>query len=63
MAAVLAEGDTLLENCAREPEVVDLAALLVAMGANIQGAGTPTIQVKGVKQAAWREAPHQSRPD
>ncbi|MGD0480456.1 MAG: UDP-N-acetylglucosamine 1-carboxyvinyltransferase [Terracidiphilus sp.] len=48
MAAVLAEGDTLLENCAREPEVVDLAALLTAMGAKIQGAGTSTIRVCGV---------------
>src|SRR5580692_9775996 len=48
MAAVLAEGDTLMENCAREPEVIDLAALLVAMGANIQGAGTSTIRVQGV---------------
>ena len=48
MAAVLAEGDTLLENCAREPEVVDLAALLTAMGAKIQGAGTSTIRVRGV---------------
>jgi UDP-N-acetylglucosamine 1-carboxyvinyltransferase len=48
MAAVLAEGDTLLENCAREPEVVDLAALLIAMGAMIQGAGTATIRVRGV---------------
>src|SRR5580700_4840380 len=47
MAAVLAEGDTLLENCAREPEVVDLAALLTAMGAEIQGAGTSTINVHG----------------
>jgi UDP-N-acetylglucosamine 1-carboxyvinyltransferase len=48
MAAVLAEGDTLLENCAREPEVVDLAALLTAMGAMIQGAGTSTIRMRGV---------------
>jgi len=48
MAAVLAEGETLLENCAREPEVVDLAALLIAMGAQIQGAGTSTIRVCGV---------------
>jgi UDP-N-acetylglucosamine 1-carboxyvinyltransferase len=47
MAAVLAEGETLMENCAREPEVADLAALLTAMGANIQGAGTPTIRVRG----------------
>jgi UDP-N-acetylglucosamine 1-carboxyvinyltransferase len=48
MAAVLAEGDTLMENCAREPEVVDLAALLTAMGAQIEGAGTATIRVHGV---------------
>jgi UDP-N-acetylglucosamine 1-carboxyvinyltransferase len=48
MAAVLAEGDTLMENCAREPEVVDLAALLIAMGAQIEGAGTATIRVHGV---------------
>jgi UDP-N-acetylglucosamine 1-carboxyvinyltransferase len=48
MAAVLAEGETLMENCAREPEVCDLAALLVAMGARIEGAGTSTIRVQGV---------------
>jgi UDP-N-acetylglucosamine 1-carboxyvinyltransferase len=48
MAAVLAEGNTLMENCAREPEVVDLAALLAAMGAQIEGAGTSTIRVHGV---------------
>jgi UDP-N-acetylglucosamine 1-carboxyvinyltransferase len=48
MAAVLAEGETLMENCAREPEVADLAALLTAMGAKIEGAGTTTIRVKGV---------------
>jgi UDP-N-acetylglucosamine 1-carboxyvinyltransferase len=48
MAAVLAEGDTVMENCAREPEVSDLAALLNAMGAKIEGAGTPTIRVHGV---------------
>jgi UDP-N-acetylglucosamine 1-carboxyvinyltransferase len=48
MAAVLAEGETLMENCAREPEVADLAALLTAMGAKIEGACTPTIRVQGV---------------
>jgi UDP-N-acetylglucosamine 1-carboxyvinyltransferase len=48
MAAVLAEGETLMENCAREPEVVDLAALLNLMGAKIEGAGTSTIRVHGV---------------
>ena len=60
MAAVLAEGDTLLENCAREPEVVDLAALLTAMGAKIQGAGTSTIRVRGVTKlhgARYRISP------
>ncbi|CAK0757228.1 UDP-N-acetylglucosamine 1-carboxyvinyltransferase [Gammaproteobacteria bacterium] len=48
MAAVLAEGETLIENAAREPEVVDLAQCLMAMGAHIQGAGTDTIRVEGV---------------
>ena len=48
MAAVLAEGETLMENCAREPEVVDLAALLTAMGAKIEGAGTSAMRVQGV---------------
>ena len=48
MAAVLADGETLFENCAREPEVVDLSALLCAMGAHIEGAGTSTIRVRGV---------------
>jgi UDP-N-acetylglucosamine 1-carboxyvinyltransferase len=48
MAAVLADGETVMENCAREPEVADLAALLIAMGAKIEGAGTPCIRVRGV---------------
>ena len=48
MAAVMAEGESLMENCAREPEVTDLAALLTAMGAKIEGAGTSTIRVTGV---------------
>ena len=48
MAAVLADGETVMENCAREPEVSDLAALLIAMGAKIEGAGTSTIRVQGV---------------
>jgi UDP-N-acetylglucosamine 1-carboxyvinyltransferase len=50
MAACLAEGTTVMENCAREPEVTDLAALLTAMGARIEGAGTSTIEVKGVSR-------------
>ncbi len=48
MAAVLAQGETVLENAAREPEVVDLAEMLVAMGARIEGAGTSTIRIQGV---------------
>ena len=48
MAAVLAEGETVLENAAREPEVTDLANFLIGMGANIEGAGTGTITVQGV---------------
>lgn len=48
MAAVLAEGQTVLENAAREPEIVDLANCLNAMGADVQGAGTDTIVINGV---------------
>ena len=48
MAATLADGETVFENCAREPEIADLAALLTAMGAKIEGAGTSTIKVRGV---------------
>jgi len=48
MAAALAEGETVMENCAREPEVADLAALLTEMGARIEGAGTATIRIQGV---------------
>jgi len=48
MAAVLAEGETIIENAAREPEVVDLANCLVAMGAQITGAGTDRIRIRGV---------------
>jgi UDP-N-acetylglucosamine 1-carboxyvinyltransferase len=47
MAATLAEGETLIENAAREPEVVDLARLLSAMGAQIEGAGTDCIRIQG----------------
>jgi UDP-N-acetylglucosamine 1-carboxyvinyltransferase len=61
MAAVLAEGETLLHNAACEPEVADLAALLSAMGARVQGAGTPTIRIEGV--AALGGATHSVLPD
>ncbi|MBU3694692.1 MAG: UDP-N-acetylglucosamine 1-carboxyvinyltransferase [Rhodocyclaceae bacterium] len=50
MAATLADGTTVLENAAREPEVVDLADCLIAMGARIVGAGTDTITVEGVER-------------
>ncbi|MAM59469.1 MAG: UDP-N-acetylglucosamine 1-carboxyvinyltransferase [Salinicola sp.] len=50
MAATLAEGTTVLENAAREPEVVDLAECLIAMGADIRGQGTDTITVEGVER-------------
>jgi UDP-N-acetylglucosamine 1-carboxyvinyltransferase len=50
MAATLAEGETIIENAAREPEVVDLADFLIAMGAKIRGAGTDTIVIEGVER-------------
>ena len=50
MAATLAEGQTVMQNCAREPEVADLADLLSKMGAKIEGAGTGTIRVRGVNK-------------
>src|SRR2546429_8815177 len=61
MAATLAEGETILQNCAREPEVADLANLLNKMGAKIEGAGTPTIRVKGVSKL--HGARHRIIPD
>lgn len=50
MAATLAEGETVIRNAAQEPEVVDLAGLLKVMGARIDGAGSPTIKISGVKE-------------
>src|SRR5579864_2650741 len=61
MAATLADGESVFENCAREPEVTDLAALLTAMGAKIEGAGTGTIRVQGV--AKLHGARHRINPD
>jgi UDP-N-acetylglucosamine 1-carboxyvinyltransferase len=61
MAATLAEGETVLQNCAREPEVADLADLLNKMGARIEGAGTPTIRVRGVEKL--HSAKHRIIPD
>jgi UDP-N-acetylglucosamine 1-carboxyvinyltransferase len=50
MAACLADGETVIENAAREPEVVDLAQCLIAMGAQISGAGTDVIRIRGVEK-------------
>src|SRR5271168_737123 len=61
MAATLAEGETVLQNAACEPEVADLADLLNKMGAKIEGAGTPTIRVKGVSKL--KGAKHRIIPD
>jgi UDP-N-acetylglucosamine 1-carboxyvinyltransferase len=61
MAACLAEGTTVIENAAREPEVVDLAHCLKAMGANIEGAGSDTITIEGVSALAGAE--HRIMPD
>ena len=61
MAATLAEGETVLENAAREPEVVDLARCLRAMGAKIEGEGTTTIRIQGVKNL--HAATHRILPD
>jgi UDP-N-acetylglucosamine 1-carboxyvinyltransferase len=61
MAAVLAKGETLLRNAAREPEVVDLAELLIKMGAKIEGAGTSIIRIQGVDRLHGAE--HTIIPD
>lgn len=61
MAACLAEGTTVIENAAREPEIVDLAAFLVKRGARIAGAGTDLITIEGVKEL--RGADHEVIPD
>jgi UDP-N-acetylglucosamine 1-carboxyvinyltransferase len=61
MAACLAEGETVITNAAREPEIADLADLLIKMGARIQGAGGSTIRVEGV--GSLRGAEHVTIPD
>src|SRR5262249_43020899 len=61
MAATLARGTTVLENCAREPEVEDLARLLIAMGAHIEGAGEERITIEGVDRLGG--ADHVILPD
>ncbi len=61
MAATLADGETVIENAAREPEVVDLAQCLIAMGAKISGAGSSVIRIQGVE--ALHAAQHRILPD
>ncbi|CAG0985997.1 UDP-N-acetylglucosamine 1-carboxyvinyltransferase [Rhodocyclaceae bacterium] len=61
MAACLADGETVIENAAREPEVVDLANCLIAMGARISGAGTDVIRIQGVE--SLRGTTHRIMPD
>jgi UDP-N-acetylglucosamine 1-carboxyvinyltransferase len=61
MAACLADGETVIENAAREPEVVDLAQCLVSMGARISGAGTDVIRIQGVERL--HGATHRIMPD
>ena len=61
MAACLADGETVIENAAREPEVVDLANCLIAMGARIAGAGTDVIRIQGVERL--HGATHRIMPD
>ncbi|ATE58689.1 UDP-N-acetylglucosamine 1-carboxyvinyltransferase [Thauera sinica] len=61
MAACLADGETVIENAAREPEVVDLANCLVAMGAQISGAGSDVIRIRGVER--MHGATHRIMPD
>ncbi len=61
MAAALADGETVLENAAREPEIIDLARFLAGMGARISGAGTSTIRIDGVPELGGTE--HTVQPD
>ncbi len=63
MAATLADGETVLENAAREPEIPDLAELLIAMGARIEGQGTSQIRIQGVKRLHAPQGGHRIVPD
>ena len=63
MAATLADGETVLENAAQEPEIPDLATLLIAMGAQIEGHGSRRIRIRGVEQLQAPAAPHRIVPD
>lgn len=63
MAATLADGETVLENAAQEPEIPDLAELLIAMGAKIEGHGTSRIRIQGVERLHAPKLPHRIIPD
>ena len=63
MAATLADGETVLENAAQEPEVADLAELLIAMGARIEGHGTSRVRIRGVGALHAPREPHRFIPD
>jgi len=63
MAATLADGETVLENAAQEPEVADLAELLIAMGARIEGHGTSRVRIRGVASLHAPREPHRFIPD
>jgi UDP-N-acetylglucosamine 1-carboxyvinyltransferase len=63
MAATLADGETVLENAAQEPEVADLAELLIAMGARIEGHGTSRVRIQGVASLHAPREPHCFIPD
>lgn len=63
MAAALAEGETVLENAAQEPEIPDLAEMLIAMGAKIEGHGTGRIRIQGVERLHAPAQPHRILPD
>jgi UDP-N-acetylglucosamine 1-carboxyvinyltransferase len=63
MAATLAEGETILENAAQEPEIPDLAELLISMGAKIEGHGTSRIRIQGVERLHAPASPHRIVPD
>ena len=63
MAATLAEGETILENAAQEPEITDLAEMLIGMGAKIEGHGTSRIKITGVDKLHAPEVPHRTIPD
>jgi UDP-N-acetylglucosamine 1-carboxyvinyltransferase len=63
MAATLAEGETVLENAAQEPEIGDLAELLIAMGAKIEGHGSSRIRIQGVDRLSPPAQPHRIIPD